>query len=570
MKKNLISVLSLGVLLSISACNNLDLDPLDSLDSELFFGSDQDAILAVNGVYAALVESESVVVAWCVGLGSDETQNGESMPDGSGAELSALQFNPGPNQHIYWAWGDRYYGVANATTLINKLDDPATTVSDAIRKRVRGEAKFLRAYYYFGLVQMFGDIPIANSTGLNNGVGVERDDVHAVYAAIVKDLEDAATDLADYPDNSSYGATDKGRVTQGSAYGLLAKVYLVWAQTNGVDSPDTKYGKAIESANLVTGFALEDVFHANWEKTNRYGKESLFSENYVLSQESFGDGGNHLAHCAFSNDFSQQTPHVVASDRTYYDRFDSRDQRKESTFLSHAINPETNLDFVFNIPRYAKNIDLQSPLTSSKDRDLQATALRYAEVLLVRAEAEIERSSGNLTNAAADINEVRRRAYRVGAYADPLLPNGLTVADADITATDQAGLRKALRRERLYEFTYEEKRWFDLVRWKVLVKTVKRVASHHPAGSNVAKKDNVSTKNYRFPIPQSQRNLNSKLWQNWGYEGSVAATPHYADAASYEGAGDTNNDGWTDAEIAYLYANISVPGTYPSTPTHQH
>jgi hypothetical protein len=154
----------------------------------------------------------------------------------------------------------------------------------------------------------------------------------------------------------------------------------------------------------------------------------------------------------------------------------------------------------------------------------------------------------------------------VDAYADNANPNGLTTADADITATDQAGLRKALRRERLYELTYEQNRWFDLVRWKVLIKTVKRVAQHSADGysasvsyrdaqANVAKKSNVSAKNYRFPIAQSQRSLNSKLWQNWGYEGSSAATPPYADA-NYEGAAD-NNDGWTDEEINDLYENIT-------------
>ncbi|MDR3328498.1 MAG: RagB/SusD family nutrient uptake outer membrane protein, partial [Prevotellaceae bacterium] len=413
MKKIIHSALVLVAALVFASCNDLDLDPIGSLDSELFFGSDQDAVLAVNGVYAGLVESESVVVAWCVGLGSDETQNGQSMPDGSGAELSALQFNPGPNQHIYWIWGDHYYGIANATALIDKLNNPATPVSDAIRKRVRGEAEFLRAYYYSILVQIFGEVPLVNQSGINAGVNVEREGVHTVYAAVVKDLENAAADLEDYPDGTAYNASDKGRVTQGSAYGLLAKVYLVWAQTEGATDVDGKYAKAIEYAGKVTGYSLEEKFHANWEKTNRYGKESLFAANYVVSQESFGDGGNHLTHCAFSSGFSQQTPHVVLSDRTYYDRFDSRDQRKESTFLSQAINPETNELFVFDMPRYAKNIDLDAPLASSKVKELQAPILRYAEVLLTRAEAEIERSGGDLSKAAADINEVRRRAYRV-------------------------------------------------------------------------------------------------------------------------------------------------------------
>jgi hypothetical protein len=543
--KKIFLLSALSILLA--SCNELDLQPLNALDDEQYFRSDEDVILAVNGVYAALVESESVVIGWLVELGSDEAQNGESMPDGSGAELSAFHFNAA-NDHTYWAWGDTYYGIANATTLIDKLDDPSTPVSDKIRSRVRGEAKFLRGYFQFLIVQIFGDIPLITKSGYDSGVGVEREGVQLVYQQIVDDLTAAAADLADYPDTESYGANDKGRVSQQSAYGVLAKVYLTWAQTDGTEGVSEKYTKAVEYADLVTGFSLEQNFHANWEKDNRYGKEVLFATNYVVSQESFGDGGNHLTHCAFSTGFEQQTPHVVTSDRTYFDRFDDRDQRKLSTFLTQATNPDTQEPTIYNLPRFAKYVDLTAPATSSKNRELNATNLRYAEVLLVKAEAINERDHSPNAAAYEAINQVRRRAFRVGEYADGTAT--LTEEEVNLKDLDFAGFRKALRRERLYELTYEQVRWFDLVRWKVLVKTVKRV----PASN---KKDNVLTRHYRFPIPQSQRDLNDKLWQNWGYEGSSDPEPPYA-AAGYEGGAD-NNDGWTDEEIAWLYEHISTP-----------
>jgi hypothetical protein len=530
-----------------ASCNELDLEPINALDQELFLRSDEDAILAVNGVYAALVESESVVTAWLVDLGSDVSQNGESMPDGSGAELSAFKFHAG-NQHTYWAWGDNYYGISNATTLINKLDDPATTVTDKIRKRVRGEAKFLRAYYNSIIVQIFGEVPLPIGLGNDAGIGVEREDVQKVYQQIVDDLVGAAEDLKEYPISASYGQDDKGRVTQQSAYGLLAKVYLVWAQTDGVTDVNGKYDKSIEYARLVTGYSLEGNFHANWEKDNRYGKESLFAANYLISQESFGDGGNHLTHCAFQTGFEQQTPHVVVSDRTFYDRFDNRDQRKHATFLTRATNPDNGITTIYNLPRYAKYVDLEAPATSSKNRELNATILRYAEVLLVKAEAINERNHAPKEEAYEAINAVRRRAFKVGEFDDGTATASLD--DVILKNLTYSEFQRALRRERLYELTYEQVRWFDLVRWKVLIKTVKRVAASN-------KKDNVDSKHYRFPVPQSQRDLNSKLWQNWGYEGSEASTPPYA-APNYEG-GPENNDGWTDEEIAALYANISSP-----------
>ncbi|MDR0538047.1 MAG: RagB/SusD family nutrient uptake outer membrane protein [Tannerellaceae bacterium] len=544
--KRIISLLILPLL--FAGCNDLDLNPVSGVDEEQFFRSDKDVILAVNGVYAALVESESVVIAWCVDLGSDVTQNGTSMPEGSGAELSAFQFNS-TNQHTYWAWSDTYYGIGNATTLIDKLNNPKTTVSDAIRRRVRGEAEFLRAYYYFTIVQLFGDIPLIREAGINAGVGIEREDRHKVYEFIVNDLENAIKDLSDYPAYDSYGVEDKGRVSQQSAYGLLAKVYLVWAQTDRVDNPNEKYLKAIENANNVTGFSLEEIFHRNWEKDNRYGKEMLFSANYVVSQESFGDGGNHLTHCAFSTGFNnEETPHVVVSDRTFFDRFDDRDQRKYATFLTHAVNPDNGDTTIYTLPRYAKYVDLTAPATSSKNRELNASILRYAEVLLIKAEAINELYRQPNQEAYEAINQVRRRAFKVGEFTDGTA--SVTEEDIELKNLDYRSFQQALRRERLFELTYEQVRWYDLVRWKTLIKTVKRV----PASS---KRTNVSAVHYRFPVPQSQRDLNDKLRQNWGYPGSNEAEPDYA-KPDYEG-GAENNDGWTDAQVQYLYEHISTP-----------
>jgi hypothetical protein len=550
MKKIFIPILALPLL--FSACNDLDLTPTNALDIEKFFKSDEDAILAVNGVYAAMVESESIVISWCVEMGSDYQQNGESMPSGSGAELSAFQFNAG-NDHTYWAWSDHFYGIANASTLISKLDDPQTSVSDGIRKRVRGEAKFLRAYYNFDLVQLFGEIPLIIGGGLDDGANVERQPVQDIYRQIEKDLTDAAQDLSDYPATDAYGDADKGRITQQAAYGLLSKVYLTWAQTDDTPEGDKndKYTQAIQYADKVTGYFLEEKYHRNWEKDNRYGKEVLFGTNYVVSQESFGDGGNHLTHCAFSTGFNQQTPHVIVSDRTYFDRFDDKDQRKLGTFLTRATNPDNNETIVFELPRYAKYVDIFAPATSSKNRELNATVLRYAEVLLVKAEAINERDKAPNQEAYDAINKVRRRAYKVGEFADPDDPATIPQTDIELKTLDYKEFRKALRQERLFELTYEQVRWFDLKRWHVLQKTVKRVQS------NPGKQQNVKPQHYCFPIPQSQRDLNSKLTQNWGYPGSGASTPVYANP-DYEGDAD-NNDGWTEEEIEYLYNHISTP-----------
>lgn len=123
--------------------------------------------------------------------------------------------------------------------------------------------------------------------------------------------------------------------------------------------------------------------------------------------------------------------------------------------------------------------------------------------------------------------------------------------EVNLSGLDYLSFRKAVRRERYYEFVYEQQRWYDLVRWKVLLKTIKRVSA-------AQKNEHIQAKHYRFPVPQRDRDLNPTLWQNWGYGGSNAETPPYADP-DYEG-GPENNDGWTDSEIEYLYSHQSIAG----------
>jgi hypothetical protein len=552
------SIFALAVTVSLSlllfSCNDLDIIPLSALDRDDFFKSDKDAILAVNGVYATEVDNESVVIAYLVDLASDASKSGATMLGGSGGSLSTLQYDA-TNSYPYWAWAGSYYGIANANALIDALANPKTTVSDGIRRRVTGEAQFLRAFHYFQIVPLFGEIPLIISSDIDAGVGVVRAEVNDVYAQIVADLIASAENLNDYKVREDYSTEDQGRVTQQAAYGLLAKVYLYWAQTDGATDVNAKLDSAVYYADKVTGYVLEEDFHANWDKDNRYGKESLFAVNYVISQESFGDGGNHLTHCAFFTTYNDTlTPHIVVSDRTFYDRIDDRDQRKEASFLADVEVPRDQwADYgshvYFTLPRYQKYIDPKNREASAYNRELNATVLRYADILLIKAEAINERDHAPNGEAYNALNEVRRRAFKVGEYADGTATIDLT--EVNLSNLDYLGFRKALRRERFYEFVYEQQRWYDLVRWKVLLKTIRRVSA--------AKKDeHVQARHYRFPVPQRDRDLNTALWQNWGYGDSNAATPPYA-GSSYEG-GPENNDGWTDNEINYLYEHQSSPG----------
>jgi hypothetical protein len=491
MKKTFVYLLTLTVTF-LTSCADLSLEPA-FLTSANFPKTDADAIVAANGVYVpeSLI---SATVTYFVDAASDATISGEAVLGDGGATLSNLTYGTS-NSYVDFIWKKLYTGISNANALIESLAD-APAVTPALAERLINEARFLRAHYYFYLVQLFGDVPLVLSS--QGGIGVPRDDVQQVYTQIVADLQ-AATAL---PHDAGYPAADKGRASKGATYALLAKVQLTWATTPGVDNPQAHYTAAVDAASQVTGYSLTGNFLDNWNKNNRYPAEHIFSASHIIGQEAAGDGGNHQSHCAFATTFDDETPHLVVADSSFFLRFDTHDQRYEGSFLFQATNPDNGKTTQYTLPRYRKYIDVDNIATSAFTRDHNRTILRYADVLLIQAEALNE--LGRTQEALPLLNQVRHRAFL--HVTPPENPENFY-----ILTSSQDELRDAIRRERFYEFVYEQSRWFDLVRWKVLVKTIRKVEAQE-------KNNHVSLKHYRFPIPQSERNLNPNLTQNPGYE----------------------------------------------------
>jgi hypothetical protein len=519
----------LSVLFFVS-CNDLALIPESVLTEDTFPLTENDAIAAVNGVYIPNSDFSSNS-SYLAELPADATQCGENVTSGSGASIGTFEHDP-QNGNVASGWSTLFTGVTAANLAIDRVS--RADIGDTVKARLVGEAKFLRALYYFYLVQLFGEVPLAlNAEG---DTDVTRAPIDDVYTQIVQDLTDASASGV-LPE--SYGGGDKGRVTNGAAWALLAKVYLVWAQTspagNAAATAD-RLTKSVAAAGRVGGYELETEFLDNWNTGKRDGKESIFSAHHIVSQSSQGDGGNHLAHCSFATSFSQATPHLILSNTSFYDRFDERDQRKRGSYAKSLYNPDTNGYFEFRFPRFRKYIDTINILTTNLTRSIDRTILRYADVLLIKAEALNELNQGPTAEAYEAINQVRRRAFR-----HPL--NAVSVDDIPAGLSYEA-FRDTVRSERFLEFVYEQQRWFDLVRWRILVKTVKPVINQKVVltldedGKPVLDADGnetftisetkdkaaVSLKHYRFPIPQSQRNINPDgLWQNWGWDGADEA-----------------------------------------------
>ncbi|MDR3062398.1 MAG: RagB/SusD family nutrient uptake outer membrane protein [Dysgonamonadaceae bacterium] len=484
--KTILSFFLLSVL--FVACNDLDLIPVGSITGSNILKTDNDAIALTNGIYV-IHASMSPRIAYMTDLAADATQSGEAVLSESGALLGIYTYGPG-NGHVLSIWTFIYQGISTANSVIDRLD-ASTAVSEPLKTRLIGEAKFHRALFYYYAVQFWGDVPLILHP--TEGQGGVRTKVDEVYRQIVEDLTDAAKPEV-LP--VSYPEKEKGRVTNGAAYALLAKTYLVWTQTSA-GAPSDGYNKAVEAAEKVKGYELQEDFLENWSTVNRDGKENIFSAHHAIT------GNNHLCHCAFSNGFTNATPHLVVSNISFYHQFDDRDQRKAATYAKRLWDETKGDYFEFTLPRFQKYIDPLHLQTIVKTMDVDRTILRYSDVLLTKAEAINERDHGpSADNSAAyqAINQVRRRAFN--REPDP--------SAFDLKGLNYEQFREAVRKERFFEFTYEQQRWLDLVRWKILVKTVKAVPG----------KEKIELKHYRFPIPQSQRDINPEgLWQNWGYDG---------------------------------------------------
>ena len=517
--------LPLGGVGGFTSCADLEQTSLSSIDRDNFYSSKEDIETAINGVYQeftvdgfyGMFNNQSIYIN---DLQSDYVKAGAQTNSAHIRELSNFAVQPS-NLFVHYAWEEHYTAINRANVVIDKLTD-AKWIDDASRSNYINEARFLRALMYFNLVRYFGGVPIVLHDG--EGEGAPRNSIDEVFAQIVEDLTAAEKLQANY-------STRDSKASSLAASALLSKVYLEWAQTITEQSKANSknfYQKSIEYADKVISsgkYKLLDKFIDNWSVDKKNGPEHIFTIEHDRSVN-----GNVSGHCVFATNWSNSEPVLLATSDKYYEQTDSRDQRRDGSWAKRLYNPNTGTDFVFDIPRFRKYIDslnYAKPESSGNAAgySINTTVIRYAEVLLIKAEAENE-LNGPTAEAYDAINQVRRRAYwspydnvqYTPSDGSPLELKGLT----------QEQFREKLREERRLEFVLEGHRWFDLKRWHILVKYVK---AHTPSneeisGTKTTKAENVSKKHYYLPLPQDQIILNPNLEQNWGYSGETGDSPY--------------------------------------------
>lgn len=517
-KKNIIYLLTLASSLVFGSCADLDQSPKSSIDKDNFYKSKSDIESAINGVYQeftvdgfyGLFNNQSIYIN---DLQTDYVKAGTQTNSADIRELSNFAVQP-TNLFVQYAWQEHYTGINRANVVIDKLAS-STTISDADKLNYSNEAKFLRAVYYFNLVRYFGGVPLVLHDG--EGEGKPRNSVDEVYEQIVSDLQDAEKLPANY-------STLDSKASSLAASALLSKVYLVWAQTSSDEGKAHQrefYQKSSEYATKVISsgkYSLNEKFIDNWSVDKKNGPEHIFTVEHK-----YGVNGNVTGHCTFATNWSDSEPVLITTSNKYYEDADAHDQRRDGSWAKRLYNPSTGDDFVFKVPRFRKYIDslnYANPNSAGNvaGQNTNTVVIRYAEVLLIKAEAENE-LNGPTQTAYDAINEVRKRAYWSPYEKKYLQPSD--GSSIELSSLTQDEFRQALRKERWNEFILEGQRWFDLIRWHILIKTVKENTN-----PSELKYQNVSKRNYLLPIPNNQIELNPNLEQNWGYKGETDGGPY--------------------------------------------
>jgi hypothetical protein len=494
--KKIISTLLIAI--AFASCNDLDLVPDGTITTEQFFRTETDGIAAINGVYQSLTFTSGEQALYgrnlyfLTDMGTDYAAAGASASNFHVQSISKLSIDEN-NDRVAIVWKQIYNGINRANIAIDNI--PKVDGDDTLKARLINEARFIRALLYYNAVRLWGDVPLvlhAPDELDSKTLKVGRTDKEEVYAQIISDLTSAQALPA------TYAAADKGRPTSGSAYALLADVYLTRKE----------YGKARETAKYIIdnasvwGYLLVDNFgdlFAKYDKKN--GPEHVFSVQFEDGQGgTAGSAGNTLTVACYLGATGVEPADVSSSDDVVYNRFAEGDTRKDVSYIKQTG------DYIFPRALFIKYItDLSAPRKSSP---VNFPVIRYAEVLLILAEAINEENGGPTPEAYEAINQVRRRAFGELPYTQPSTKPGV-----DLSNLDANGFRKAIQDERLFEFVQESKRWFDLVRWGILVESIQDVTYN---GQKI--KSAVSERNYLYPIPQEQRDLNPEgLYQNPGY-----------------------------------------------------
>lgn len=567
MKKFIYYIGFLALCLLPASCS-LEEESSTEVEKNKYMNDAKEAQDVLLGVYRSTVEDGMYGYALSIyfSMGTDISQVEGSTTENF--RILPTNAYPASQAEVQTAWSALYAGIYNANDFLERVSTKMESYTEADKRLATiyiAEARALRALYYFELVRRWGNIPLMTTTAMSNqhpSTFVQADPVD-VYKFIEEDLL-YACDILPYATEPDYRSSNDYRFSKGAALGLLAKVYATWAGYPIQDA--SKWEAAAKTARILVESGKHDLLddyaqlwkntcNGIWDPKESLIEVSFYSPTYsggsdpvgrigkwngVKTTTQAGKSGSCAANVQVVHSFVLDWRAEAAPDPTTGISPDRRlnlsianykhghndnntntiytgdfylaasiPTDDEATALAKDLNPEksqkakqTYTPAKWDIDSYVESI----PFINNDKSTVNWYVLRYADVLLLYAEALNEWKGGPTTDAYAAINKVRKRGYgNTGNYA---LPQNM----------DQAAFREAVRKERAYELAFEGHRRLDLVRWGIYYETIQNTYNELKnwwSSANYVVYDYTEKgKHELMPIPQREMDLCTKFNQN--------------------------------------------------------
>jgi starch-binding outer membrane protein, SusD/RagB family len=485
--KNIAYLILTVPLFFLAGCEDfLEEEPRTFTEPEVLMQSADGVEQAVNGIYNGA--SRAYQYRYYVmnfGITTDDFYY-----RGNNSSRRALQnfvFTP-TNSNIDRLWEGLVYGVSRANMVLDNFPETGSlgiSNEEQFLNYKKGEALFLRGWYYYSLVNAFGEVPLL--TKFNDAeLFPSNSTIAAIYEQIIADLKEAETLLPNWQDDIH----EPGRASRGAAKSLLAKVYLAKATSEATGSSDyqnaaNKFKDVIDNE----GYGLWDYYLDVFIPANENGKEDIFS--YQFEANTFMTATLHADFTPPTNPDGIRGYNNMQLTYTLENAFEPNDERLDMILKGEYIIPSGDtLETPDNRTYTMKHRDPENSPLSHNNLSTNLPFIRYADVLLGYAEALNEVNNGPNQDAYDAINQVRARVEL------PAL-SGLSKSEFFDAIVD----------ERFVEFHAEGIRWLDLKRWGLLEE---KVEADRP-------EVDVKPYHYVFPIPQDEIDANPNLMQNEGY-----------------------------------------------------
>ncbi len=489
--KNLLKYLSVIIIVVTYGCTDIiDLNSESNISVENFYTNYSDLQVGLTSCYKGMQAPLSE--EWAM----TELRSDNSTMD-SGTSTSTVKhdliyldqfYPPTTHQGVYNYWLKTYNNIRNTNIVLNatganynesngSIEYAPVTIPVTLSqcKSIAAEASFIRAYHYFNLVRLYGGVFLIHEPITpEEAKTINRSSVDAIYKLIEADLKNAIAN-GNTPIYSA-NSTDLGHANVYAAKALLAKVYLT---LNRKTEASILLQDVINSNQYALQSSYANVFSVN----NEMNSEILFAIRFK--------GGGLGMGSPLPNNFAPVNSGnaVINGDGDGYDT-PILEIIKPSSSYTNYIDPSTT--------RYATNIGLYStssyyvkkyisPTLVAYDAENDWPVLRYADVILMKAEAD-----GNVASSLAYINQVRVRA-------------GLT-ALTSISINTVAAFEKALASERRWEFAFENQRWFDLLRFSTTTSTLSPSTDEFP---------NLKVQGAEYVIKKHFKNMWSKVYSGF-------------------------------------------------------